>query len=52
MIVIRVISYLNMQIKGDSPEMVEYIGMRNLINAVKKGVGLRNGKVLFGLEGV
>ncbi|KAK6932720.1 NADH:ubiquinone oxidoreductase intermediate-associated protein 30 [Dillenia turbinata] len=38
------------QIKGDSPEMVEYIGMRNLINAVKEGVGLRNGKVLFGLE--
>ena len=39
------------QIKGDSPEMVEYIGMKNLINAVKGSVGLRNGKLLFGFEG-
>ncbi|KAF8029462.1 hypothetical protein BT93_E2002 [Corymbia citriodora subsp. variegata] len=44
------IKFFEPEIKGDSPEMVEYIGMRNLINAVKKGVGLRNGKVLFGLE--
>ena len=36
------------QIKGDSPEMVEYIGMKNLINAVKGSVGLQNGKLLFG----
>jgi hypothetical protein len=39
------------QIKGDSPEMVEYIGMKNLINAVKGSVGLRKGKLLFGFEG-
>ncbi|XP_056171566.1 protein HIGH CHLOROPHYLL FLUORESCENCE PHENOTYPE 173, chloroplastic isoform X2 [Syzygium oleosum] len=44
------IKFFEPEIKGDSPEMVEYIGMRNLINAVKKGVGLRNGKVLFGLK--
>lgn len=31
--------------------MVEYLGMRNLINAVKASVGLRNGKLLFGFEG-
>lgn len=44
------IKFFEPEIKGDSPEMVEYVGMRNLINAVRKGVGLRNGKVLFGLE--
>ncbi|KAF9587733.1 hypothetical protein IFM89_004710 [Coptis chinensis] len=37
-------------IKGDSPEMVEYIGMQNVINAVKKNVGLQNGKLLFGFQ--
>jgi hypothetical protein len=31
--------------------MVEYIGMKNLINAVKGSVGLRKGKILFGFEG-
>lgn len=40
-----------MQIKGDSPELVEFIGMQNLINAVKASVGLRDGKLLFGFEG-
>ena len=40
-----------MQIKGDSPEKVEYSGLKNLINAVKESVGLRNGKLLFGFEG-
>ncbi|RYQ86954.1 hypothetical protein Ahy_B10g106561 isoform B [Arachis hypogaea] len=39
------------QIKGDSPEMVEYIGMRNLIKSVKNNLGLRRGKLLFGFEG-
>lgn len=39
------------QIKGDSPEKVEYIGMRNLIKAVKDNLGLRRGKLLFGFEG-
>lgn len=40
------------QIKGASPEMVEYIGMKNLINAVKESAGLRSGKLLFGFEGI
>lgn len=40
-----------MQIKGDPPEKVEYIGMKNLLNAVKKSVGLRNGTLIFGFEG-
>ena len=39
------------QIKGDSPELVEYVGMKNLINAVKDGVGLENGKLIFGVGG-
>ncbi|KAH9621518.1 hypothetical protein KSS87_002325 [Heliosperma pusillum] len=38
-------------IKGDSPEMVEYRGMMNLINAVKGSVGLREGSLVFGWEG-
>lgn len=40
------------QIKGDSPEMVEYIGMKNLITAVKDSVGLHKGKIIFGFEGM
>ncbi|OVA19989.1 NADH:ubiquinone oxidoreductase intermediate-associated protein 30 [Macleaya cordata] len=43
-------AYCLIQIKGASPEMVEYIGMKNLINAVEKGVGHRNGKLLFGFQ--
>ncbi|THU52397.1 hypothetical protein C4D60_Mb10t03560 [Musa balbisiana] len=39
------------QIKGDSPEKVEYIGMQNLINAVKNSVGLQDGELLFGFKG-
>lgn len=31
--------------------MVEYVGMKNLINAVKKNLGIRTGKLLFGYEG-
>ncbi|KAE8653210.1 protein HIGH CHLOROPHYLL FLUORESCENCE PHENOTYPE 173, chloroplastic isoform X1 [Cucumis sativus] len=45
------IKFFEPEIKGDSPELVEFIGMQNLINAVKSGVGLRNGKLLFGFEG-
>ncbi|PIA42111.1 hypothetical protein AQUCO_02100162v1 [Aquilegia coerulea] len=45
------IKFFEPEIKGDSPEKVEYIGMKNLISAVKKGVGLQNGKLLFGYEG-
>lgn len=40
------------QIKGDSPEKVEFIGMQNLINAVKNSVGLKDGKLLFGSKGI
>uniref|UniRef100_A0A803PQ02 Uncharacterized protein n=1 Tax=Cannabis sativa TaxID=3483 RepID=A0A803PQ02_CANSA len=36
--------------QGDSPEKVEYIGMKNLINAVKGSVAVRNGKLIFGFE--
>ncbi|GAB2267256.1 hypothetical protein Dimus_002241 [Dionaea muscipula] len=45
------IKFFEPEIKGDSPELVEYIGMRNLINAVKEVVGLQSGKVLFGFYG-
>ncbi|XP_050223646.1 protein HIGH CHLOROPHYLL FLUORESCENCE PHENOTYPE 173, chloroplastic [Mercurialis annua] len=44
------IKFFEPEIKGDPPEMVEYIGMKNLINAVKESVGLENGKLLFGCE--
>ncbi|KAK2975169.1 hypothetical protein RJ640_017382 [Escallonia rubra] len=44
------IKFFEPEIKGDSPEMVEYIGMRNLINAVKGSVGLRSGKLVFGFQ--
>lgn len=39
------------QIKGDSPEKVDYIGMKNLINAVKNSTGQLDGKLLFGFSG-
>lgn len=45
------IKFFEPEIKGDSPELVEYIGMRNMINALKASVGLREGKLLYGLEG-
>ncbi|KAF9613661.1 hypothetical protein IFM89_009549 [Coptis chinensis] len=45
------IKFFELEIKGDSPEMVEYIGMHNVINAVKKNVSLQNGKLLFGFQG-
>ncbi|KAJ9136004.1 hypothetical protein P3X46_033120 [Hevea brasiliensis] len=34
------IKFFEPEIRGDSPEMVEYVGMKNLINAVKGNVGL------------
>jgi hypothetical protein len=46
------IRYFSIQIKGPSPEMVEYIGMQNLINAIKSSVGLSEGKLLFGFKGI
>ncbi|XP_020587657.1 uncharacterized protein LOC110029627 isoform X2 [Phalaenopsis equestris] len=45
------IKFFEPEIKGDSPEMVEFTGMQNLIKAVKDNVGLREGKLLFGLKG-
>ncbi|KAL2524271.1 NAD(P)-binding Rossmann-fold superfamily protein [Abeliophyllum distichum] len=44
------IKFFEPEIKGDSPEMVEYIGMKNLINAVKGSVGFHSGKLIFGFE--
>ncbi|XP_059664379.1 protein HIGH CHLOROPHYLL FLUORESCENCE PHENOTYPE 173, chloroplastic [Cornus florida] len=45
------IKFFEPEIKGDSPEMVEYTGMKNLINAVKGSTGLRSGKLVYGYEG-
>ncbi|XP_074583047.1 protein HIGH CHLOROPHYLL FLUORESCENCE PHENOTYPE 173, chloroplastic isoform X3 [Curcuma longa] len=45
------IKFFEPEIKGDSPEKVEFIGMQNLINAVKNSVGLKDGKLLFGSKG-
>ncbi|KMT04452.1 hypothetical protein BVRB_8g181240 [Beta vulgaris subsp. vulgaris] len=45
------IKFFEPEIKGDSPEMVEFIGMKNLINALRGNTGLKEGKLLFGLEG-
>ncbi|CAL9102099.1 unnamed protein product [Musa textilis] len=44
------IKFFEPEIKGDSPEKVEYIGMQNLINAVKNNVGLQDGELLFGFK--
>ena len=38
--------------KGDSPESVEYNGMKNLIDALKDHVGLRDGKNLLSVTGM
>ncbi|OIW19250.1 hypothetical protein TanjilG_20375 [Lupinus angustifolius] len=45
------IKFFEPEIKGDSPELVEELGMRNLIKAVKDNLELPRGKLLFGLEG-
>ncbi|KMZ70557.1 NADH:ubiquinone oxidoreductase complex I intermediate-associatedprotein 30 [Zostera marina] len=44
------IKFFEPEIKGDSPEMVEYIGIQNLINVVKNSLGVGDGKVLFEAE--
>ncbi|CAM8997294.1 unnamed protein product [Rhodiola kirilowii] len=44
------IKFFEPEIKGDSPELVEYLGMKNLVNAVKDSLGFRSGKILFGFE--
>lgn len=45
------IKFFEPEIKGDSPEMVEYTGMQNLINAIKGSIGFRCGKLIYGYEG-
>ncbi|KAG5562019.1 hypothetical protein RHGRI_004905 [Rhododendron griersonianum] len=50
-LITRYLSLGWIRIKGDSPEMVEYIGMKILINAVKASVGVRSGKLIYGYEG-
>ncbi|KAL6629639.1 hypothetical protein ACP70R_029404 [Stipagrostis hirtigluma subsp. patula] len=45
------IKFFEPEIKGPSPEMVEYIGMQNLIKAIQNSVGLSEGKLLFGFKG-
>ncbi|KAJ0977375.1 hypothetical protein J5N97_012849 [Dioscorea zingiberensis] len=45
------IKFFEPEIKGDPPEKVEYIGMKNLINAVKNSTGQLDGKLLFGFKG-
>ncbi|KAI3697830.1 hypothetical protein L6452_30927 [Arctium lappa] len=44
------IKFFEPEIKGASPEMVEYIGMQNLIKGLKDSVGLKSGKLVFGFE--
>nr|XP_043609229.1 protein HIGH CHLOROPHYLL FLUORESCENCE PHENOTYPE 173, chloroplastic isoform X2 [Erigeron canadensis] len=44
------IKFFEPEIKGDSPELVEYIGMQNLLKALKESVGLKTGKLVFGFE--
>ncbi|KAL8263299.1 hypothetical protein R6Q59_024648 [Mikania micrantha] len=44
------IKFFEPEIKGDSPEMVEYIGMQNLIKALKENLGVKTGKLVFGFE--
>ncbi|CAL9773095.1 unnamed protein product [Musa acuminata subsp. burmannicoides] len=44
------IKFFEPEIKGDSPEKVEYVGMQNLINAVKNSIGLQDWKLLFGFK--
>lgn len=38
--------------KGDPPERVEYIGMKNLVDVLKDHVGLRDGKILLNVAGM
>jgi hypothetical protein len=43
------IKFYDPEIKGDSPETVEYKGMRNLIEKLKKRLGTKEGRSLFAL---
>eukprot|EP00250_Pteridium_aquilinum_P003547 c13856_g1_i1 orf=126-1889(+) len=44
------IKFFAPEVKGDSPEMVEFRGMQNLLEAVKDYIGLRDGKTLFSIS--
>jgi uncharacterized protein YbjT (DUF2867 family) len=44
------IKFYDPEIKGDSPETVEYKGMRNLIEKLKKRLGTKEGRSLFALS--
>ena len=46
------IKFFDPEIKGDTPEAVEYVGMRNLLEKVKQhgGVGVREGRTLFSIS--
>lgn len=39
------IKFYDPEIVGDTPETVEYVGIRNLLEAVKGHVGLEQGQV-------
>ncbi|BFI30313.1 NADH dehydrogenase [ubiquinone] 1 alpha subcomplex assembly factor 1 [Marchantia polymorpha subsp. ruderalis] len=41
------IKFFDPEIKGDSPETVEFKGLQNLIEAVKENVGVRDGVSLY-----
>ncbi|KAJ7537830.1 hypothetical protein O6H91_11G023700 [Diphasiastrum complanatum] len=47
------IKFFDPEIKGDTPETVEYYGLKNLIDAVKDHIGVREGRALlsFGENG-
>lgn len=44
------IKFFAPEVKGDSPETVEFYGMQNLIEAVKDYVGLGDGKTIFSVS--
>jgi len=45
------IKFYEPEVVGDTPEAVEYLGMQNLLTAVKEHVGYRHGKLIFSADG-
>ncbi|XP_078429247.1 NAD(P)-binding Rossmann-fold superfamily protein [Wolffia australiana] len=45
------IKFFEPEIKGDSPEMVEYEGIKNLLTVLKSTLALREGKPIFAFSG-
>ncbi|KAH7278558.1 hypothetical protein KP509_38G046400 [Ceratopteris richardii] len=41
------IKFFEPEVKGDSPEKIEFEGLQNLLEAVKDKIGFRDGKMLF-----